>query len=327
MNKLYKRLALLIGLVGAISAAVIYLTVDVDTLRHLDSFKPWSIVAALICLAVGMYFDGTRLTGLAKISGERLSLGQAVQVIFGNYFLALLTPGATGGAVAQLLFLRQAGLPTGKATVIVLVRTILSILFLLVCMPIVFYLDPGLVPWISTKTLATASGIILILILGGIWLVRSNLIGRLLIIVMRRFRPSLRRRFYILYRDVRGAIFLLSAAPLGVVRVFLESGLSLLALYSIVPTLFLGLGINIDWSVILGRMIFLNFLLYFAPTPGGSGIAEGGFVMLFNEFLPPGTVGILAVAWRIIAEYLPFLFGMYFTVKVFGESFLTHQEK
>ena len=77
----------------------------------------------------------------------------------------------------------------------------------------------------------------------------------------------------------------------------------------------------------MGRMIFLNILLYFAPTPGGSGIAEGGFVLLFSEFLPSGTVGIIAVAWRIIAEYLPFSIGFYYTIKVFGREFLTKQLK
>jgi len=130
-----------------------------------------------------------------------------------------------------------------------------------------------------------------------------------------------------LYRDVRAAVGLLSATPTGVMQVFVESGMSLLALYAIVPMLFLGLGIAVDWPTVMGRMIFLNLLLYFAPTPGGSGIAEGGFVLLFNDYLPPGTVGILAVAWRILAEYLPFSIGFYYTIKVFGRDFLAKQLK
>ena len=110
-------------------------------------------------------------------------------------------------------------------------------------------------------------------------------------------------------------------------RVFLESALSLLALYSMVPVLFMGIGVSTDWLQVLGRMIFLNVILYFAPTPGGSGIAEGGFILLFGPLLPPGTVGILAVAWRIVAEYLPFAIGFYFTIKVFGQDFLAKQIK
>ena len=105
--------------------------------------------------------------------------------------------------------------------------------------------------------------------------------------------------------------------------VFAESGLNLLCIYAVVPCLLLGLGVvDADWYTIMGRMIFLNMLLYFSPTPGGSGIAEGGFVLLFAGTVPSGTVGIVAVCWRLIAEYLPFLIGFYYTVAVFGREFL-----
>ena len=126
-----------------------------------------------------------------------------------------------------------------------------------------------------------------------------------------------------MYRDIRGAILLILAAPGKMVRVFVESAANLFALYSVVPLLFKGLGNAVDWPLVLGRMVFLNILLYFAPTPGGSGLAEGGFVILFKELLPHGTVGILAVAWRTVVEYIPFCIGLYFTVRVFGEDFMT----
>ena len=48
---------------------------------------------------------------------------------------------------------------------------------------------------------------------------------------------------------------------------------------------------DFDGVLAMGRMIILNILLYFSPTPGGSGIAEGGFILLFNSMLPEGTVG------------------------------------
>ncbi|HBT80114.1 MAG TPA: lysylphosphatidylglycerol synthetase, partial [Selenomonas sp.] len=109
MNKFYKRFIFLIVLVLVISGTVIYSTVDINTLRSLDRFKPWSLALAVLAVSLGLFFDGSRLMHLVKISHEKITLYEAVQVIFGNYFLALLTPGATGGAVAQLMFLRHAG--------------------------------------------------------------------------------------------------------------------------------------------------------------------------------------------------------------------------
>lgn len=327
MGKFYRRLAMLILLVGGISGAVIYFTVDVHTLRHLNSFQPWSLAAVALLMAVGMYFDGTRLLHLVHIAGKRISLLQAVQVIFSNYFLALLTPGAAGGAVAQVMFLRRAGVPTGIATVVVLIRTLMSILFLFVCLPIVFQVDPGLVPWISSNVLVGVSMSLILGAVAGIWFLRSELSVKVLKLFARKMSPSARRKVFSLYRDTRGAVFMMLSTPLSMLRVFLESATSLIALYSMVPVLFLGLGVEVNWPVVLGRMIFLNILLYFAPTPGGSGIAEGGFVLLFSELLPPGTVGILAVAWRIVAEYVPFMIGLFFTIRVFGRDFLYKQIK
>ena len=62
--------------------------------------------------------------------------------------------------------------------------------------------------------------------------------------------------------------------PLKVMRAFIESGLSLLCIYATVPMFFLGMNIKFDWLKVMGRMDLLNLVLYFSPTPGGSGVAE-----------------------------------------------------
>ena len=298
MRKFIRRFLLLFILVVGISTAVIYTTVDINTLQNLNQFQPWSLAFALCAIALGM-------------------------LIFGNYFLALLTPGATGGAVAQVMFLRHAGVPTGKAAVLVIVRTLLSIFFLALCMPLIFLHDEGIVPGISNDvlmviTLTAFVGIILIVV-GA----RRGYLDYLVVRLARRLRDHRRRKLFAFYRDTKSAISLLLDAPHQMLVVFAESGLNLLCIYAVVPCLLLGLGVtNADWYTVMGRMIFLNMLLYFSPTPGGSGIAEGGFVLLFSSVVPAGTVGIVAVCWRLIAEYLPFLIGFYYTVTVFGREFL-----
>jgi uncharacterized protein (TIRG00374 family) len=327
MIKFYQRLILLLLFVGGISSIVIYFTVDIHTLRHLDSFQPWSLALAFLFLIIGLYFDGTRLMHLVSISGEEIRLIEAFQVVFGNYFLALLTPGAAGGAVAQVMFLRKAGVPTGKATVLIVVRTLLSIIFLVLCLPVIFYYDPGIMPGLSDDILTIGFASLIAIILGLIWLFRTSLPYYWLVALTKRFSHRNRRRIFLLYRDIRGAVFMLSSSPLSMGKVFIESAISLLALYSVVPILFMGMGITVNIPQIMGRMVLLNILLYFAPTPGGSGIAEGGFILLFSSFLPSGTVGIVAVAWRIIVEYLPFVIGLYFTIRVFGHRFLANHIK
>ena len=111
--------------------------------------------------------------------------------------------------------------------------------------------------------------------------------------------------------------------PLKVMRAFIESGLSLLCIYATVPMFFLGMNIKFDWLQVMGRMVLLNLVLYFSPPPGGSGVAEAGFVVLFSERLPGGLVGIMAVLWRFTAEYLPFLLGAVVSIRAFGSNVLS----
>lgn len=169
MKRFYKRLICLVALVLTISGAVIYFTVDINTLTNLTLFQPWSLALAVAFVALGLVLDGSRLMHLVHISRENITLSQAVQVVFGNYFLALLTPGATGGAVAQLMFLRKAGVPTGKATVLVFVRTVVSIIFLILCLPLIFWHDAHILPGVSNDRLGVLSFIVLLVLLLFSW--------------------------------------------------------------------------------------------------------------------------------------------------------------
>ena len=110
--------------------------------------------------------------------------------------------------------------------------------------------------------------------------------------------------------------------PWMMLRAFIESGLSLLFIYATVPAYFTGMNIDFDLVQVMGRMVLLNLVLYFSPTPGGSGVAEGGFLVLFSNILPNGVEGIMAVLWRFTAEYLPFLLGAVVTIRAFGSDVL-----
>ena len=318
MNISRKRIAVLISLIVFVSFIVLYFTVDMDTLRQLSDFHPASLVGVIVLIGFGMYFDALRLQRLSAVTGKRVELSAAIRVVFGNYFMALLTPGATGGAVIQVLFLKRAGIPTGSATVVVLIRTILSILFLVLCLPVVFYYDPQILPWFDRAEIVRSAILLAGLVLVGMAALRTRLSDRLAVVLLKRFPVRWRFRLMKVYRDMRGALALMAASPIAVGWAFLESGISLLLIYAMVPMLFLGIGAQLDWVQVMGRMVFLNLLLYFAPTPGGAGVAEALFVSSFKSFLPLGTVGVAAVAWRIFAEYLPACIGGYFTLKIFG---------
>ena len=326
-NKLYKRIALVVIFVLSISAAVIYFTFDIRALDYLTMFSSWSVLCALGALAIGLFFDGTRLLTLARITGEDLPLPDVVKVVLSNYFLAVLTPGATGGAIAQVMFMRRAGVSVARSTVIILVRTIMSIFFLIVMLPIFMKQDEAITSWVPMPVIMTVSVVFIAIPVAAVALMRTNYPKRIIYYFSRYFRHERRRQAFRLYYDFRQAVYIMGKQPVMVLRAFIESGVSLTFIYLTVPAYFLGLQFPFDLVQVMGRMYLLNLVLYFSPTPGGSGIAEAGFVALFNHLVPSGTVGILAVLWRFTAEYLPFILGAFITLRAFGSNVLSIAEK
>lgn len=322
-KKLIKQLSYLIIVVGIISFSVVYFTIDINNIRRLDLFKPEYVLLALASVTLGFIFDGTRLRSLLSTLGEKITLMETVKVVFSNYFLALLTPGATGAAIAQVMFLRKAGVPISKATVVVLVRTVMSIGFLILVLPLALRMDGAVTTWVSQSTLEIISIVLILALLLLIYLVRTTYPEQLLVFLTRNLNHDLKRRIYRFYKELKITILIFLKNPVTVLRAFIESGASLMFIYLTVPILFYGLDPYISIGNTMCRMIVLNLILYFAPTPGGAGIAEGGFIVLFKPLLPAGTVGIMAIAWRSIVEYLPFTIGAYFSIRTFGADVIS----
>ena len=322
-NKLMRQLVVLFSVIVLVSVAVIYFTFDIRALEYLTIFESWSIAKVLAVLFVGLFLDGTRLIHLTRASGEELSTKDAINVVLSNYFLALITPGASGGAVAQILFMKRAGIPVAKATAVVIVRTTMSIIFLIFLVPFVLSNDHALIPWLPTSTIFILSLIFILIPVSAVFFMNTRYPEHLLFSLTTKLSRPVQRKSFFWYKEFRKASFLLGQNPISIFRAFVESGLSLLAIYSVVPVFISGFGFDLPYQLVMGRMILLNLVLYFSPTPGGSGIAEAGFVVLFAPLLPSGTVGIMAVLWRFACEYFPFLLGGIVTINAFGANFLS----
>ena len=321
MSKMMKRGIFMFLLLLAVSIGIIYYTIDLDALKAISSFNSISLLLAVVALVSGMYFDGLRLQRLVKIGGYKLS----IRAVFSNYFMAMLTPGASGGAVAQVLVLRSYGVPISKGTPIVLIRTVFSIMFLVIMLPLVFLRDAIEIPYISRDMLLIFAVLAVIAALVGTYILQTKYMRQFVYNLAQRFKAHNTKDWLSKLETLNQGLGLLYKQPVQSLIVFIESGLSLLCLYCIAPALMYAFTPDIPIIDILDRMILLNLILYFAPTPGGTGIAEGLFVVLFSAFVPNGTVGIIAVGWRVVAEYMPFFIGMYAVLTLYGRQFVAQE--
>ena len=74
---------------------------------------------------------------------------------------------------------------------------------------------------------------------------------------------------------------------------------------------FLGIQASGLWDVI-ATQLSLIFLIYFAPTPGSSGLAEGASMLMMDGAMPIGFVPYYNLLWRCSTLYLPAVAGLLF---------------
>ena len=63
---------------------------------------------------------------------------------------------------------------------------------------------------------------------------------------------------------------------------------------------------------VLETQLSLIFLIYFAPTPGSSGLAEGASMLMMHGAMPAGIVPYYNLLWRCSTLYLPAIAGLVF---------------
>ncbi len=69
---------------------------------------------------------------------------------------------------------------------------------------------------------------------------------------------------------------------------------------------------------VLAFQVVVTFFMYFAPTPGATGVAEGGFGLLFSQLVQKQDIVVLTLAWRFLTIYVGVVIGI---VVVYREMF------
>ena len=74
---------------------------------------------------------------------------------------------------------------------------------------------------------------------------------------------------------------------------------------------FLGIPVT-EVGHVLQTQLCLIFLIYFAPTPGSSGLAEGASMSLMDGIISAGFAPYYNLLWRSLTLYLPAVAGLIF---------------
>jgi len=237
-----------------------------------------------------------------------------------------LTPFQSGSAPMSMWVLKRAGVPVPEAVTSIFVTFVSTVGFFAIAGPLAVWLGAGkslaqhgLVLGITLydlfKTSLTIFGVIGVLMLAGIVFpgVMKRLIQRLAIRIGRR-SPRAAARMEKLLGGVDRAHDCMVAfgSPKGLLTLLLAIIISapshankLLAGYVTLRVL----GIPADFTDILLLQTLISFLLYFAPTPGGSGLAELTSAAVMSIYVPREITPSYTLIWRFINSYATVIVG------------------
>lgn len=312
--------------------SVLFFSIDGATFQIIKNADSSLLMLSVLLVVVVWCLDSFKFVCLSKVAGENLSFRKTLSVVWINYFGCAITPMQSGGGPFQIYLLYKNGVAVGKSVAITFVRT-LQILFILgIIVPFAFITEREFIEQhFLLRVFVCYVGIFLFLIVSllVISFTRPHWIKRWtswFLIKFQKFGIIKPRKLLCAVRWVNKEVDNYSIN----IRLFVSSGKKwffisfivaiahLLVYMSIMPCLILAMGFEVEFmQCLLAESLFL-FFLYFVPTPGASGAAEGGATAIFALFVPWNLAGVMAIAWRVISEYSGVLLGTLITIKLFG---------
>lgn len=330
---LRKGLIIFILLAFGMGAIIIFRSVDHDTIRSLLSANKLKLLLALFVVFFAWLCDSGRFCALAVAAGERVSFSLGIALTWLNYFGSAVTPMQSGGGPFQVYALYKKGVPVGKGIAITLMRTMLTILILTISVPAALLLDPdilegspflkGLVFYVFIVILATWAFV-------AFTIMKPELIkklSRIIVMWLKRFNiVSSNRRvikvFQWLDREIDNYILnfrlAFNTGKIWLVIAVILSVLHLLALFTVLPVLMSAVGLPFKYIQTIAVQAVFMFILYFVPTPGASGVAEGGGALLYSVLMPENMAGIMALICRFFTDYISIFMGIIVVLRMLG---------
>lgn len=311
---------------------VLFLSIDSSTIDALYRADPMIILAAMLLVVCGWLLDACKFIALSRAAGESLTFRQTLSVVWINYFGCAITPMQSGGGPFQIYLLYRGGVSVGKSVAITLVRTLQVIFILALVVPFAIMAEPEFVErhvvlkWFVAYVavfLSVASVLLVISVVRPQWMKRGSSWVLLKMTKLGILKPKIiLRTARLINKEIDNYC--------TNIRLFMSTGrgwflfsivlavVHLLVYMSVMPCLIAAMGYPVNYTqCILAESLFI-FLLYFVPTPGASGAAEGGAAAVLGLFVPWNMAGVVAVAWRLLSEYTGVALGTVIALKMLG---------
>jgi uncharacterized protein (TIRG00374 family) len=272
---------------------------------------------------------GLRLFVLARHVHPETTLKGAVLSAGLNAWATLLTPSQAGGGPVGIYTLKRYGTPLPVAMVATFMSFVATILFFGVAGPLTIFLGAGrsleqhgVLGLVSLRDLyglslmgfmAVGAIMLFLMLFPGVarrlarkvvsWLERRGSAGLAGRVVTLNAGIDRAHETMVAYFRGRGWLSLVAAVVLTAVALSNK----LVAGYVVLRAL----GIHAQFVDVVLLQTLIVFLLYFAPTPGGSGLAEVLSAAVMSIYVPRELTPSYILLWRVLTSYLTVGFGSY----------------
>ncbi|UCH22871.1 MAG: flippase-like domain-containing protein [Deltaproteobacteria bacterium] len=308
-----------------------------DALPRWDGLQWGYLLLMMICLPIDAFACGLRMWVVCRVLQPGVSYWTCLKAECANLGVSMLTPSQSGGGFGQIYILSHSGVKVGTALTISLI-TFLGSMVGLLCIGFYSLLISGIqyvgpffsgAIWFFTLILGI---LILSLIWPGLFRFVVTHMDRVLSKIWRWGNPFRKRRqpasvaiekkpehlgrlagklvdLIYVYQSEARRFLKMGKASFGIVCL-----LSLVFILSRCLMAFLCLRfLRINDST-LGHMLELQlaliFLVYFAPTPGGSAVAESVSLSMMAGIVPVGFAPYYNLLWRGVTLYIPAITGL-----------------
>jgi uncharacterized protein (TIRG00374 family) len=292
----------------------------------------------LLFLPIDTFAAGLRIWVICRVLQPGVTFWTCLKAEWANLGLAMLTPSQTGGGFGQIYVLLNMGTALSVSLitffgsmVILLLVGIHSLLISKIEHLAVFFQGALLV-----FTLVFGAVIVAVcwpgslrLVACGISMVMAKICGRnhpqgktappqntrvkRLLEYLRTLSEKLTDLCYLHQTNMRRYFRLNSFSFVWVCLLSLAFILSR-SIMAYLCLRFLGIEAS-DLFHIIETQLSLIFLIYFAPTPGSSGLAEGASMLMMDGAMPIGFVPYYNLLWRFTTLYLPATAGLFFLLR------------
>jgi len=289
-------------------------------LKHIDTSYLYLLIplVALDYILGGfryrLFFDGKVL--------PKISMWDNMRANWANIFMGAVTPFQTGGGPAQFYILWRCGAKVSESVLVSAINFAATMNFFLVSSVVALIVLPASI--FATNivyVIKIAFGVVGFITLVVILILSFPRSGAAIIksifrVVPARFKRASALRDRLVNTLTEGAENfgdsfkqILRRKKLSLVIVVFATLALFFNKYLIGYVIALALGQNPNFGIFIGLQILHFFIVYFAPTPGASGIAEVSSVWLMEKVMSTDILIIYAVAWRFFTTHLGALIG------------------